>query len=74
MWRHPFLTYNDKTEFYSFVFYAILCQIISENLVMFINLLVSVFCICNEDSLEISLFSMSFKSVVRLGMFLTVKK
>ena len=30
MCRHLFLTYNDVTEFYTFVFYAIICQIVSE--------------------------------------------
>jgi len=40
--------------------------LVKENLVMFINLLVCVFCICNEGSLDISLFPISFKSVIRL--------
>jgi len=47
---------------------------VKENLVMFINLLVCMFCICNEASLEILLISVSFKSVIRFGMFLTVKE
>jgi len=76
MCRHPFLTYNDTTEFYSFVFYAILCQIDSErkfgDILYFISM--CVFCICNEGSLEISLLSISFKSVIILGMFLTVNQ
>jgi hypothetical protein len=42
--------------------------LVKENLVMSINLLVRVFCICSEASLEISLLSISFKSVMRLGM------
>jgi hypothetical protein len=43
--------------------------LVKENLPMFINLLICVFCIYNEDSLEILLFSVSFKSVIILRMF-----
>jgi len=43
--------------------------LVKENFVMSINLLVFVFCICNEASLEISLFSIYFKPVKRMGMF-----